>query len=187
MCYLQIILPVVERSVTIASITARELCVKDFASEPSEEKLRKAGHMACQKLAGSLALVTCKDPLRQNMPAHIRAYLLEHGFTEQMVSDQIILLIVQDNIDVACEAIEKAAMDRATREIDNALGQSYAARRSIRPGHVFWDPLAGQNPFIASLPDALRIKPNGVQPHQLRVYEEFGGYHLSVIFLVGQN
>ncbi|KAH8108458.1 Not1-domain-containing protein [Phellopilus nigrolimitatus] len=172
----EIILPVVERSVTIASITTRELCMKDFATDPNEEKMRKAGHMACQKLAGSLALVTCKDPLRTNMPAHVRSYLADHGFTDQMVPEQVILLIVQDNVDVACEAIEKAAMDRAIREVDNALLQSFEARRrhrEIRPGQTFWDPLAGQTPFISSLPDPLRIKPNGLQPHQLRVYEDF--------------
>ncbi|EJD02104.1 Not1-domain-containing protein [Fomitiporia mediterranea MF3/22] len=172
----EIILPVVERSVTIASITSRELCVKDFASEPNEEKLRKAGHMACQKLAGSLALVTCKDPLRTNMAAHIRSYLLDHGFTEQMVPEQVIMLIVQDNIDVACEAIEKAAIDRAIKEVDAALAQSYDARRryrDVRSGQSFWDPLAVQSAFIAGLPDPLRIRPNGLQPLQQRVYEEF--------------
>lgn len=175
----------VERSVTIASITTRELCVKDFASEPNEDKLRKAGHMACQKLAGSLALVTCKDPLRQTMPGHIRTYLLDHGFTEQVVPDQVIMLIVQDNVDIACEAIEKAAMDRAVREVDNSLGQSYEARRrhrDLRPGAGFWDPLAVQSTFIASLPDPLRVKLNGLQPHQQRVYEEFGEFHVVISF-----
>ncbi|KAL5529441.1 hypothetical protein ACEPAG_5426 [Sanghuangporus baumii] len=172
----EIILPVVERSVTIASITSRELVVKDFASESNEEKLREAGHMACRKLAGSLALVTCKDPLRTNMSAHLRAYLLDHGYTEQMISEQIIMLIVQDNIDVAAEAIEKAAMERAIREIDNALAPSYETRRrhrEIRPGQAFWDPIAVQSAFIAGLPDPLRIKPNGLLPQQQRVYLEF--------------
>ena len=73
---------VVERSVTIAGISTRELVAKDFAMEPNEEKLRKAGHLMAQKLAGSLALVTCKDPLKGNLGTYIRAYLLENGFTE---------------------------------------------------------------------------------------------------------
>jgi CCR4-NOT transcription complex subunit 1 len=50
--------------------------------EPSEEKLRKAGHLMAQKLAGSLALVTCKDPLKGNLGTYIRTYLVENGFTE---------------------------------------------------------------------------------------------------------
>ena len=56
--------------------------MKDFVTDPSEDKIRKAGHLMAQKLAGSLALVTCKEPLRSNLPAHIRNCLIEHGFSE---------------------------------------------------------------------------------------------------------
>lgn len=55
---------------------------KDFATEPSEEKLRKAGHLMAQKLAGSLALVTCKEPLKSNLGGHLRNALVDHGFSE---------------------------------------------------------------------------------------------------------
>ena len=78
----QIILPVVERSVTIAGISTRELVSKDFVTEANEEKLRKAGHLMGQKLAGSLALVTCKEPLKSNLASHIRHFLLDLNFTE---------------------------------------------------------------------------------------------------------
>jgi CCR4-NOT transcription complex subunit 1 len=81
-CILQIILPVVERSVTIAGISTRELVAKDFATEANEEKLRKAGHLMAQKLAGSLALVTCKEPLKSNLATHMRQFLVDHGFNE---------------------------------------------------------------------------------------------------------
>ncbi|KAJ3831236.1 hypothetical protein F5878DRAFT_667769 [Lentinula raphanica] len=56
-----IILPVVERSVTIAVISTQELVAKDLATESNEEKMRKAGHLTAPKLAGSSALVTCKE------------------------------------------------------------------------------------------------------------------------------
>lgn len=56
--------------------------MKDFVTDPSEDKIRKAGNLMAQKLAGSLALVTCKEPLRSNLPAHIRHSLVEHGFSE---------------------------------------------------------------------------------------------------------
>nr|KAJ3414525.1 hypothetical protein HK105_001741 [Polyrhizophydium stewartii] len=45
--------PVVERSVTIAVIASRELVVKDFALEPSEDRMRKAAHLMSQSLAGA--------------------------------------------------------------------------------------------------------------------------------------
>ncbi|MCO5577663.1 hypothetical protein L7F22_031494 [Adiantum nelumboides] len=40
----EIIAPVVERSVTIASVSARELITKDFSMESDENKMRKAAH-----------------------------------------------------------------------------------------------------------------------------------------------
>ena len=56
--------------------------MKDFVTDSSEDKIRKAGNLMAQKLAGSLALVTCKEPLRSNLPAHIRHSLVDHGFNE---------------------------------------------------------------------------------------------------------
>lgn len=71
-----------ERSVTIAGISTRELVSKDFALEGNEEKMRKAAHLMAQNLAGNLALVTCKEPLRSNMLTHLRHLLAEQGFTD---------------------------------------------------------------------------------------------------------
>lgn len=44
--------------------------------------MRRAGHLMAQKLAGSLALVTCKEPLKGNLGSHMRHFLTEFGFTE---------------------------------------------------------------------------------------------------------
>ena len=79
-----------ERSVTIAGISTRELVAKDFALEGNDEKMRKAAHLMAQNLAGSLALVTCKEPLRSNMANHIRSIFTENGYTD--VSTQFQML-----------------------------------------------------------------------------------------------
>ncbi|KAH7889967.1 Not1-domain-containing protein [Phlebopus sp. FC_14] len=172
----EIIVPVVERSVTIAGISTRELVTKDFATEPSEDKLRKAGHLMAQKLAGSLALVTCKEPLKSNLGGHLRTSLVDHGFSEQMISEQVLSILVSDNVEVACSAIEKAAMERAVADADEGFAASYEARRrhrELRSGQAFWDPAVPPTNFSAGLPDPLRIKPTGLQPHQVAVYEDF--------------
>lgn len=72
---------------TIAGISTRELVTKDFAPDPSEDKLRKAAQLMVQKLAGSLALVTCKDALRSNLGPHLRQALIEQGFSEVCAID----------------------------------------------------------------------------------------------------
>lgn len=67
---------------TIAGISTRELVTKDFATEPNEDKLKKAGLLMAQKLAGSLAMVTCKEPMRTNLSTHLRQSLNHEGFNE---------------------------------------------------------------------------------------------------------
>jgi predicted short-subunit dehydrogenase-like oxidoreductase (DUF2520 family) len=46
-----------------------------------------------------------------------------------MVPEQIILRVVSDNVDMACTAIERAAMDRAVTVIDETFAASYEHRR----------------------------------------------------------
>jgi CCR4-NOT transcription complex subunit 1 len=73
----EIIAPVVERSITIASISTAQLILKDFAMEPDEEKVRHAAATMVRALAGSLALVTCKEPLKMSMTNYIR--MIQHS------------------------------------------------------------------------------------------------------------
>ncbi|KAG8856743.1 hypothetical protein FRB96_006246 [Tulasnella sp. 330] len=172
----EIIMPVIERSVTIAGISTRELVVKDFVLEANEEKMRKAAHLMAQNLAGNLAMVTCKEPLRTNMANNLRLTLAEQGFGET-ISENVIQTIVNDNINYACAAIERAAMERAVAEVDEGFASAYEQRRNHRenrPGQPFWDTNSAVSPFTTTLPDILRIKPGGLSFAQTRVYEEFG-------------
>lgn len=85
-----------------------------------------------QKLAGSLALVTCKEPLKSNLTNHLRTYLIESGFTEVLQQDQVALILMSDNLEIACAAIEKAAMERALTDVDAAFEDQYDARMRHR-------------------------------------------------------
>jgi CCR4-NOT transcription complex subunit 1 len=85
----EIIAPVVERSVTIACMTTFELVTKDYAVDPDETRLRAAAQAMVSSLAGSLALVTCKEPLRVSLNNQLRTMLqqqqLAPDFLEQAV------------------------------------------------------------------------------------------------------
>lgn len=63
----EILKPVVDRSVTIALITTKELVLKDFAYDQDCDSISEASEHIIQSLAGSLALVTCREPLRLQM------------------------------------------------------------------------------------------------------------------------
>ena len=172
----EIVAPVVDRSVTIAGISTREMIMKDFAMEPNEEKMRKAAHLMVQTLAGSLALVTCKEPLRVSMVNIIRTLFLQSGFTEQTLPEQAILMTVNDNLELASSVIEKTAIEKAIPEIEESLAASFSNRKKHRErtGQPYYDMATYQaSRYPANLPDPLRIKPPGLSLQQLRVYEDF--------------
>lgn len=68
--------PVVDRSVTIALITTRELVLKDFAYDGDYNKVLKAADLIVQNLAGSLALVTCREPLKMSLSTNLKKLLV---------------------------------------------------------------------------------------------------------------
>ena len=174
----EIINPVVERSVTIAGISSRDLVQKDFGMEGDASRMRHSAHLMVQNLAGNLAIVTCKEPLRTAMITNVRSMLSQNGFTEDNMPDAMIAGVVNDNIDAGCSVIKKAAMEKAAKDIDVNLAPQYAARRAHREARSqqpFWDGASfGVAISHSVLPDPLRLRSGGLTMNQLRVYEDFG-------------
>lgn len=174
----EIIAPVVERSVTIAVITTKELVSKDFATEPDDQKMRRAAHLMVQNMAGSLALVTCKEPLRVSMANHLRSLF---GITNEQSNNPLLPLVEHatsvlcaDNLDLACAVIEKAATDRAVRDVDDALASSLALRRKykerVSTSGSFMDMSHMAARFAMAIPDLLRPKAGMISLLFLFVY-----------------
>lgn len=179
----EIIQPVVERSVTIACITTKEIVTKDFAMESDETKMRKAGQLMVANLAGSLALVTCREPLRSSVSTHLRQLLTTNlGRTEkveeQNVIEQCVQICATDNLELGCMLIEKAATEKAVRDVDEALSTAMNARRKHREqtGQPFYDMSIfsnGNQRYPSSLPDKLRPKPGGLRAEHFQLYDSF--------------
>lgn len=81
-CSQKIIGPVIERSISIATVATRELILKDFSNEPNEERMRHAAQLMIQNLAGNLAMVTSKEPFRISMTTHLRSLMTQNGLNE---------------------------------------------------------------------------------------------------------
>jgi len=181
----EIIQPVVERSVTIACITTKEIVTKDFAMESDENKMRKAGQLMVANLAGSLALVTCREPLRTSVSTHLRQLLTPNASgsdgklseQEQNVIEQCVQICATDNLELGCMLIEKAAIEKAVRDVDEALAQQLNSRRKHREqtGQPFYDmSIFGNNQrYPAGLPDQLRPKPGGLRAEHFQLYDSF--------------
>lgn len=162
--------PAVERAVSIAVTTARALVLKDFATEVDELKLRAAAVNVVRQLAESLALATCRDPLKESVQSAVHAFA-----AGQLVPLDELPQAIGDNIDIACSIIQKAAMDKATLEIEEILVSSVAVRRhhkERRQDQPFYSQHLSR--YAVNLPEPLGLRPTGVTPQQLHVYENFG-------------
>ncbi|KAL8007311.1 putative CCR4-Not complex component, Not1, MIF4G-like domain superfamily [Plasmopara halstedii] len=194
----EVISPVVERSVTIACITTRELILKDFASESDDTKMRKAAHLMVASMSGSLALITAKEPLRNAIGTHLRALLPTSAGDPQQL-EHVIQVCSNENTDLGCMLIEKASSEKAMRDVDEALAGAYATRRRHQQQlaqngkaseadrvHFFENcasststtastgsPGSPSGQWPAALPEVFKPKPGGIPLVQLVVYEAF--------------
>ena len=166
---------VVERSVSIACITTRSIVTKDFAMESDETKMRKAAQLMVANLAGSLALVTCREvrssenaaktiiitfsyvlllqPLHTSISSHLRQLLTtainnsSAGTTVQLrdqetsALDQCVAICSTENLELGCMLIEKAATEKAVRDMDETLVRDLQVRKTSREknGQPYYD------------------------------------------------
>ncbi|PFH62217.1 hypothetical protein XA68_14624 [Ophiocordyceps unilateralis] len=168
-----IIQPVVDRSITIASISTVQMIRKDFVSEPDENRLRTSAVNMVKATAGSLALVTSKEPLRANMTNYMRSLAndLPSGLPEGTI-----IMCVNSNLDLACSIIEKQAEERAVPDIEELLEEDTATRRLHRiqqPNEPFYS--GNVNRWGMTIPNPYKLSPNlnGLNPEQMAIYEDF--------------
>ena len=170
----EIIGSVVERSVTIASIAAGSLLHKDFACEEDQDRIRQAGERLVRELARNLALVTCKEPLRTSMGNFIRKAQADLP-TEQVLPEGVILMCINDNVDTACDIVEKKAADQAIPEMEAQVEAEFTARARWRSEHPN-EPYVGSvhSRWSTAIPEPFKQVPGGLRPEQLVIYTDFG-------------
>ncbi|KAL2119748.1 hypothetical protein VTJ04DRAFT_6709 [Mycothermus thermophilus] len=168
-----IIQPVVDRSVTIAAISTHQMVRKDFAIEPDENRLRTAAINMVKSTAGSLALVTSKEPLRANFANYLRNLSAD---LPQGLPEGIIMLCVNSNLDLASSVIEKCAEERAVPEIEEMIEPDLEARRRHklqRPNEPYIDPSLSR--WAMTIPHPYKLQPSlsGLNPEQMAIYDDF--------------
>ena len=72
-------------------------CLQDYALEENEGSMRKAAHLMVSSLAGSLALVTCREPLRSSLATQLR-----HLLTGTMDASQLDQTVNVSTVNMIC-------------------------------------------------------------------------------------
>ncbi|CAK9174200.1 unnamed protein product, partial [Ilex paraguariensis] len=170
----EIVSSIVQCSVSIATQTTKELVCKDYAMESDETRIRNAAHLMVASLAGSLAHVTCKEPLRGSISSQLRNLLQGLNIATELL-EQAVQLVINDNLDLGCALIEKAATEKAIQTIDGEITQQLSIRSKHMEGvgPTFFDGSPYIQGHMGILPDALRTKPGCISQSQQRVYEDF--------------
>ncbi|KAH8584258.1 cdc39p-like C-terminal Not1 [Cryptosporidium sp. chipmunk genotype I] len=176
---LQVVIP---RSVRIAAITTREIIGKEFAFETDENIYKRAAHLMVAALSGSMAIAACREPLRVAFTAQLRQVLHptpSRDGEDHVLIEQVVQVICSDNIDLGCQIIEQAVVEKAIEELDEVISPGIIARRKSREsGHQFVDTdfYGGPNTqnsaaYWSSLPDNLKYKHNSMR--HLQLYKDF--------------
>jgi CCR4-NOT transcription complex subunit 1 len=171
-----VISEVLERSQNVAGMATSAIITKDFALEPNEEKMRKAAHLTVRHLAGHLAHVACREPLRTSIGHQIRLVIASQNWNEVNMHEDLIAVSIEENLEFLCSVVKRAAAEKAVPDIEEILSPAFANRRKYRErtGQGFYDMNAYATiKYPQNLPDILRIRPPGLSAQQLRVYEEF--------------
>ena len=166
----EIISPVVERAVNISLVTTKELVIKDLMFEMDEKKFQIAASNCIKSLAGSLALITCKEPLRigynQQLKDALSKKKLEQEFIEIITSQPN-----NDLLDIGCAYIHNYVIQKAIEKIQNdeAIIKEIDRRRK----GISYDIESEYVIKADLLPDILKPKITGLTPEQFKIYENF--------------
>ncbi|CAA2972771.1 Hypothetical predicted protein [Olea europaea subsp. europaea] len=168
-----IVSSIVQRSVLIAAQT-KELVLKDYAVDPDESLILNAAHLMVARLAGSLAHVTCKEPLRGSILSQLRTTLKCMSTSNELL-EQAVQLLTNDNLDLGCALIEQVSMEKAIQTIDGEIAQHLSIRRKHREGvgSTLSDASLYAQGQMGALSEALHPLPGCLSHLQQRIYEDF--------------
>jgi len=178
----EVVVAVVERTVKIACLNTQEMVQKDFAMEGDEKLVSRASQLMVASVAGSLALITVREPLRVALQNHLWNLLYPHlpnrDATETAALEQVVTMVVNDNMEMGCGLIEKAVVDKAMKDIEESMAPALNARKNHhkhRSNNPYYDPhfINGQSKWPQALPEVLRPRPGGTPQHHLKVYKDF--------------
>lgn len=165
---------VVQRSVTIATQTTKDLVLKDYAMESDDTPIYNAAHLMVASLAGSLAHITCKESLRVSILSQLRNSLQASNISSEL-QEQAVAIILNDNLDLCCAVIKHATTDKACKTIDSEITQHLLLRRKHREvvGQSYYNASVYTQGPMSVMPEVLRPRPGHFSHSQQRVYEEF--------------
>ena len=173
-----IIQPVIERAVNISLVTTKELVIKDFQFEINENRFKTAAINSIKALAGALALVTCKEPLRMSFTKKIKDYLLEKKIDEETLEEVVKIRFTSDLLNIGCSHIYNYVQKKASEKVlqDETIKKEIERRNTndINGNKVFtFDDNSNLMKIVNKLPPSLKPNIKGLTKEQLLIYDNY--------------
>ena len=156
----------------ISLVTTRELIEKDFAFEKNDSKYKNAANLCIKSLAGSLAMVTCREPLRIGFNNQLKETLSKKGFKPENILDSILnSQNIIEILDIGCNYIQNYVIKRAIDKIDKdkTINEELEKRRRQKNFEIKPELIN----ILKSLPEPLRPYTTGLTNEQYKIYEDF--------------
>ena len=173
-----IINPVIERAVTISLITTKELVIKDFQFEPDEKKFIMAATNFIKSLAGALASVTCKEPLRMSFSKRIKDIFTEKKIDNETFEEVAKMKYTGDLLNIGCNYIFNYVQKQAEENVlkDETIQKEIQRRKNIDPNGTklfSYDNNSSLMNIVNKLPTLLKPNKKGLTKEQLNIYSNY--------------
>ena len=173
-----IIIPVIERAVNISLVTTKELVIKDFQYESSEQNFKMASTNFIKSLAGALASVTCKEPLRMSFTKKMKDFLMERKIDAKTQENISKMKYTNDFLNIGCNYIFNFVQKKAAENVlqDETILKEIERRKVIdaNGNKVFsYDTNTPLMKIVNKLPSILRPNTQGLTKSQLLLYSNF--------------
>ncbi|KAI9293741.1 Not1-domain-containing protein [Neoconidiobolus thromboides FSU 785] len=170
-------LEVKEHALPIVFQFTKVLITKDFAMEPDEEKLRQAAHQMSGSTVVAYIHANYKESFIKCFMDALREQLVKNNLFPLIQAPKELEDVVTNNVRVGLYAIQTMALKDAPRFIDQYLQDAIGNRKKTREarGQSYYDVgnYNASNQLPPMAPEILKLKPTGVTPAQLRLYQRF--------------
>ena len=173
-----IITPVIERAVNISLVTTKELVIKDFQYESDEKKFIMATTNFIKSLAGALASVTCKEPLRMSFTKRMKDYMMEKNLDIKVQEEVAKMKYTNDFLNIGCNYIFSFVQKKAAENVlqDETIIKEIERRKAVDANGTklfSYEANSALTKIVNKLPPILKPNKKGLTKEQLLLYNNF--------------
>jgi CCR4-NOT transcription complex subunit 1 len=155
--------------------------MKDFVFDSDASKMKIAAINSIKSLSGSLATVTCKDPLKLGFFNLVKDEVAKKGLEYPQESHSKLNELINSILEIGCFYIQSYVVSRAIEKIEHdevIKTQIEKREKGLLQEINENDPQICEK--VLQLPEPLKPNINGLTPEQIKIYEDFNRINFNM-------